>query len=36
MPDFVIKQNDTRPYLEAQLLDATGAPFNLTDCTVNG
>jgi len=32
--DFVIKQNDTRPVLEAQLLNADGTPINLTNCTV--
>ena len=34
MSDFVIKQNDTRPNLDAQLLNADGAPIDLTDCTV--
>lgn len=31
---FVIKQNDTLPYLEAQLLDAEGNPINLDLCGV--
>lgn len=34
MSDFVIKQNDTRPNLDAQLLNANGAPIDLTGCTV--
>lgn len=30
MVDFYIKQNDTRPNLEAQLKQANGTPINLT------
>ena len=29
--DFYIKQNDTGPQLQAQLVDATGTPVPLTD-----
>jgi len=32
--DFLIKQNDTIPYLEAQLIDANGNPINLDMCSV--
>lgn len=31
---FVIKQNDTLPNLEAQLIDADGTPLNLELCGV--
>lgn len=31
---FVIKQNDTLPYLDAQLFDADGNPVNLDLCGV--
>lgn len=31
---FVIKQNDTSPSLQTQLLDADDVPINLTDATV--
>jgi len=31
---FVIKQNDTAPPLEAQLIDADGNPINLDMCGV--
>jgi len=34
MADFVIKQHDTRPVLEAQIQDATGVAINLTGCIV--
>jgi len=34
MSDFTIKQNDTRPNLDAQLLNADGTPIDLTGCTV--
>lgn len=33
-PDFTIKQGDTGPYIEATLLDATGAVVDLTGATV--
>ena len=32
---FTIKQNDTLPNLEAQLLDYTGSPINLDLCGVH-
>lgn len=31
---LTIKQNDTLPYLEAQLIDADGNPINLDLCSV--
>lgn len=34
MADFTIKQNDTRPYLDAQLLNTDNTPINLTGCAV--
>lgn len=34
MSDFTIKQNDTRPNLDAQLLNADSLPIDLTGCTV--
>lgn len=34
MADFIIKRHDTRPVLEAQIQDATGAAVDLTGCTV--
>lgn len=34
MSDFTIKQNDTRPVLDAQLQMGDGTPINLTGCTV--
>jgi Rib/alpha/Esp surface antigen-like repeat protein len=34
MSDFIIKQNDTRPYLDAQLANTDGTPIDLTGCTV--
>lgn len=32
---FTIKQNDTLPFLEAQLIDYTGNPINLELCGVH-
>lgn len=34
MADFYIKQNDTRPYLEATLQDSAGDAVNLTGASV--
>lgn len=33
--EYLLKQNDTRPYMEAQLLDANGEPVNLDFCGVH-
>jgi len=34
MGDFYIKQNDSRPYLDAQLFNADNTVIDLTGCTV--
>lgn len=32
--EFIIKRNDTKPYLAVQLLDSNSVPVNLTGATV--